>query len=372
MNAFSRQNATLATVPKRLAYVTTGRGDVTQVEIDLPSPLGLLEVLGTFTSLTPCSTDRSNACGVLGHKIAADKPKILGHEACFQAIQSRNPGVPEGWFFVTLGDDWFGLTERERFLPVLPSTDPDSVPREFSDRGTYEDPVQHVKAVCVFKHWFSGASLIEPVTHVLTSFLYAQVPMFARSVVVLGGGFCGQIACILAKEIFGVRRVTLVDINPARIDFAIRHRFADEGLDARDEASVDGFVGRTDGAYADVIFDALPGIGGEQPDTRSLGARLLKPGGTWVMYAAAQHMRLPAITLLAKGITTKGAPYDSRLISFSQRAAHMRAVHGWIHSGLIPVELFITRRISLYDAQAVSEAILQHGCGEEIKVEVCR
>ena len=358
--------------PRRLAYGTTGHGDVIPMEIDMPGPLEPGEVLGAFASLTPCSTDKSNAWGILGHEIAADKPLILGHEACFQIAESRNPAIPEGAFMVTLGCDWFGLAGYEKFQPVLACTDPKSIPVEFCSRATYFDPVPRVKAACVFKDWFSGASLIEPVTHVLTSFLHAQLPMFARSIVVLGGGFCGQIACIIAKRLFGVRRVTMVDINTARLDFAVRNRFADEGLDARDEVALNALVNQTHGAYADVVFDALPGISSQQPDSRSLGARLLRPGGMWVMYAAAQHMLLPTITLLAKGITIKGAPYDSREISFNQRAAHMGIVHSLIRSDLIPVEVFIARRISLFDAEAVRQAVLQHGCGDEIKVEVIR
>jgi threonine dehydrogenase-like Zn-dependent dehydrogenase len=314
-------------------YVTTGRGDITPVRIADPEPLEEGWVLVEFKFGTVCSTDKSNAHGILGHDISRDKPKIIGHEACYQVVGSRHPGVPEGSFIVTLGDDWHGFAERDKFWPVLPSTDPNEIPLAFYERATYFDPVSQVKAICIFDEWFSGASLIEPITHVVTSFLSSRQLMFANTVLVLGAGFCGQAACLVAKML-GATKVTVMDMNRDRVDFAIRHGFADEGFDPADESSMDLIIQKTRGAYADTVFDALPGIASESPDTRSLAAQLLRPGGVWTMYSAAKRMTVPAITLLAKGIHISGAPYDSRMITFSKRASIMSIVHSLIRSGV--------------------------------------
>lgn len=363
-SALSRSN-------RRLAYLTTGRADINPTWLTIPTPLEDRWVLGEFRSGTVCSTDKSNAYSALGHNINPDQPKIIGHESCFQVIQSRNPFIKEGQFIVPLGDDWFGFTETEKFLPILPATDLNDIPLEFSERATYFDPTPHVKAACVFDEWFSGVSLIEPYTHVLASFLYSKRLTFADTLLVLGGGFCGLAACKLAK-MFGVRRVIVMDVNQTRIDFAVRNGFADDGLDPRDVTAVEALVRKTSGAYADVVFDALPGIASGTLNTRSLAAQLLKPDGAWIMYSAADNMTLPTITFLAKGIHMSGCPYDSRLISFSRRASLMGVVHGLISAGRLPVDVFIARSVDFFDEQTVSEAVLQYGDGPDIKIEIRR
>jgi threonine dehydrogenase-like Zn-dependent dehydrogenase len=178
-------------------------------------------------------------------------------------------------------------------------------------------------------------------------------------------------ACIIAK-IFGARRVTLLEVDAHRINFAVKHGFADDGINPETESSlIYRVIRNTGGAYADVVFDALPGAGlFEDPDTRSLAAELLRPDGAWVMYGAAKKMMMPTMTFLAKGIHISGAPYDSRLISFRRRAQTMALAHSLIRSGDIPVDLFISRSIDFFDEKAVIQAVLGYGRGPEIKIEI--
>jgi threonine dehydrogenase-like Zn-dependent dehydrogenase len=195
----------------------------------------------------------------------------------------------------------------------------------------------------------------------------------AESVVVLGAGFCGQIACLLMKR-FGVRQVCLVDVNKERLNFALNQGFADMDLNPlTDLDTIERMVTDTQGAFADIVFDALPGIHpAGLPDTRNLGARLLRPEGTWAMYSASQTMMMPTLTLLAKGISVKGAAYCSSVIGFPQRARQMRVVYDLVRAGFIPVGRFISRSVDFFDEAGVIEAIRNYGQGPDLKIEIRR
>jgi threonine dehydrogenase-like Zn-dependent dehydrogenase len=353
-----------------LAYMTTGKGEITPTLVEEPAPPELGEVGVRFESLTPCSTDLSNVNGRTGHSFSTDAPKTIGHETCCEVTVSQHRDVPEGKYIVTLGNDWFGLSERATFRPVLPSTDDSDIPLALDLRGPILDPIASVKAVCVLDKWFKGASLLEPLTHVLTAFQRIQALISADTVLVLGAGFCGITACALAK-IFGTKKVVVMDVNSYRMDFAIKHGFADEGLNpATDSVLIRRLVRQTGGAFADAVFDALPAMVSEEPDTRSLAADLLRPAGTWVIYAPAKKMTVPAATYVAKGIQISNAPYDSRLISFRRRARTMQLAYSLIRSGDIPVDIFISRSINFFDEKAVTQSILEYGHGTDIKVEI--
>ena len=287
----------------RLVYILRGKNNVTPEVVAEPEPLRKGWVLGEFVSGTICSTDVTNMDGSLDHPIDPDNPKILGHECCFRVIESRNRDVAVGQYIVPLGSDFHGFAERETFLPILAST-PDEEYRRFTvltPRG-YSDPAdERVKAVCVTDEWWTGISLIEPTTHVYTALLQTGA-LNARSVIVLGAGFCGQVAGLLCKT-FGVRRVTLIDINESRLAQAVGCGCADAveiegarmpGFTPARPGPIEALIKGTDGTFADVVFDALPGLepsrSKDEPGvgglavTRNLGAQLLRPGGTWVMY----------------------------------------------------------------------------------------
>jgi threonine dehydrogenase-like Zn-dependent dehydrogenase len=362
----------------RLAYRGHPVRDKVKLElkadnIEEPGPLDAGWVLGEFKSGTVCSTDVTNLKGGLGHDVK--EPVIIGHECCFRVIESRNDLIPVGAFIVPLGSDWFGFAEREKFLPVLPTTAPSTYDTYFSERGTYYDPDPQTKAVCVLDTWFSGASLIEPITHVFTALLRVGA-LDASSIVVLGAGFCGLIACHLAK-LLGVHKISLVDINDGRLNLAREAGLADITLNPLNNSSaINELITETKGTFADVVFDALPGATlTTLPDginTRDLGAQLLRPNGVWAMYSAAKEMQMPSLTLLAKGIRVFGAAYDSRLISFSKRAAQMKAVYKLVKANVIPVRQFISKAIAFKNSGAVKQAVKNYGRGPEVKIEIIR
>jgi L-iditol 2-dehydrogenase/threonine 3-dehydrogenase len=373
----------------RLVYHLRAKNKVIPEVVAEPGPLGEGWVLGEFVSGTICSTDVTNMDGSLGHPIDPADPRILGHECCFRVIESRNKDVAVGQYIVPLGSDFHGFAEREAFLPILAST-PDEEYRRFTvmtARG-YSDPAdERVKAVCVTDRWWTGISLIEPTTNVYTALLQTDA-LNARSVIVLGAGFCGQVAGLLCKT-FGVQRVTLIDINECRLRQAVGCGYADDvevdgdrmpGLTPGRTGPIAALIKSTEGMFGDVVFDALPGLepsrSGGEPGvgglamTRNLGAQLLRPGGTWVMYGASEFMEMPAVSLLSKGIEVRGAGYDSRLINFPKRAAQMKAVLGLAEAGVIRLGRFIARHLAFTDTGAVAMAFQDYKTGRDLKVEI--
>ena len=197
----------------RKVYLLKERDKVTPADVAEAEPLSEGWVLGEFVSGTICATDLTNMNESLSHRIDPNNPKIIGHKCCFRVIDSKNKDVEKGQYIVLLGSDFHGFAEREKFLPILPCT-PDQEYRRYTKlapRGYYDPADERVKAVCVTNKWWKGISLIEPTTHVYTALLQTGA-LNARSVVVLGAGFCGQIAGLLCKKL-GVQRVTLIDIT---------------------------------------------------------------------------------------------------------------------------------------------------------------
>src|SRR5208283_5890943 len=198
---------------------------------------------------------------------------------------------------------------------IAPPCTPDQEYRRYTKlapRGYYDPADERVKAVCVTNKWWKGISLIEPTTHVYTVLLQTGA-LNARSVVVLGAGFCGQIAGLLCKKL-GVQRVTLIDIKEPRLEQAVGSGCADAveiegtqmpGLNPDRHDPINALIKNTEGMYADVVFDALPGLTPERSRdkqgtdglamTRNFGAQLLRPGGTWIMYSASEYMQIPAV-----------------------------------------------------------------------------
>lgn len=72
---------------------------------------------------------------------------------------------------------------------------------------------------------FDQASLAEPLSVVIHASRRCGLAP-SQTVLVYGVGAIGLLACALAKHI-GASRVCAIDINPARLEFALKHGFAD-------------------------------------------------------------------------------------------------------------------------------------------------
>ncbi|MGE3277650.1 MAG: zinc-binding dehydrogenase [Vicinamibacterales bacterium] len=356
----------------RLVYKCTGPGVLSPERVAMPARIADGEVLTELHSLTLCCTDVSNLNGVIGH--GHKEARILGHENCNLVLDSKVQGIEPGDHIVPLGDDWLGLAEFEMFKAILPGDDPRGIDLVYDARGGYFDPdsAQHLKAVCVVKRWQSGISLIEPLTHVYTYFATAQDARIARTVVVLGGGACGLFFCRFVKLFGAASNVVLLDIMDERLQHAKEMGLADTVLNpATEEERCRDLINDTHGEYADVVFDALPGaLPPDSPPTRRLAMQMLRPRGEYILYAAAESTAMPTIEMLAKGPRFHFAPYDSRVIDFTQRAQFMSRVLSMIESGQIRPERYISRQIHFHDTDQVQQLFREYGRTPEVKVEV--
>jgi threonine dehydrogenase-like Zn-dependent dehydrogenase len=157
-----------------------------------------------------------------------------------------------------------------------------------------------------------------------------------------------------------------------RLALAERLGLADSSLNPLTEPDAcAALVAETKGAYADVVFDALPGrLPETSPETRRLGMQLLRPEGEYIMYSAARDTNMPTIEMLAKGPRFHFAPYDSRVIDFTQRAQLMRSVLGMIEHRQIDPQQYVARQISFYSEQDVLQLFESYGQTDEVKVEI--
>lgn len=75
---------------------------------------------------------------------------------------------------------------------------------------------------------FEQAALAEPLSVLLHAFRRADLtPNSGRSVLIFGVGTIGLLACALARA-YGASRVCAIDINQARLDFALKQGFAQQ------------------------------------------------------------------------------------------------------------------------------------------------
>ncbi len=313
------------------------------------APMG--GIVGQLASATICATDISNQQGLLGHgKLHG---RVAGHESCYKVIESNVDGISKGQYVVTLGDDFFGLAQYFAFKPIHPGN---SVPVDeliFDQRGSFLDPPAGYKAVLVIDDWFSGASILETATHVYTSFHYNQLKEF-DSVLILGGGLCGLIAAQLFRH-YEVDRILIMETDSDRLDHASSLGLVDTPLNpltGLDEIA--RLISSTRGAGVGHVFDALPAFLQRcEVDTRELAAKLVKPAGRWTLFGATNQALFPLLPLLAKGVQIGGAPFDSRLIAFEQRARYMKKTLRLVEAGVIEMSHLVGGEVSFDDKDAV-------------------
>jgi threonine dehydrogenase-like Zn-dependent dehydrogenase len=296
--------------------------------------------------------------------------RVAGHESCYEIVESRVDHVPIGKFVVILGDDFSGLAQHLAFHPVVPG---DTVPEHdlvFDRRGSFFDPRAGYKAVLVVDSWFPGISTLEPATHVYTSLKYVGIDG-AQSAIVLGAGLCGQLACQLLHH-FGMSHVTAIDTDVERLEFAKRMGFAEATLNPLDDLEeFERLTFESKGAYASIVYDALPANLVSTPvDTRLLASKLVRPNGKWILFGAAERAAFPILPLLAKAIVVQGAPFDSRLISFGQRAAYMRDTFALVDEGILTLGPMVGGPIDFFDLDRVRHEFRIDRAGLPLRSEI--
>lgn len=361
-----------------LTYVFDGKGGIKPEHVPgklQPDPGWLLL---KFASGKFCNTDLSNASGAVGHGDLTGQ--VVGHECCFYVVESKCEGVKPGQFVVLLGDDFRGMAEYSVIKPILPGGEVPPKDLAHEKRGDFFDPKEGHKAVIVLDEWFSGASLIEPATHVYTSLNYNGLgpgvkEEFRKPILVAGAGLCGQIACSFLRAWHPRMEIILMDTDYVRLISAKARGLADKILNPLDGLEeIENQINNSHGARVGAVFDALPAIMTELPggaDSRELAARLVEPKGRWVLYGAAESIRLPLMPILGKGIMLGGAPYDSRVITFGERAGQMREVAELVERGVLKVSGLVNPEpVDFFDEAAVTSLFRKDRSGAFPRVEI--
>ncbi len=203
---------------------------------------------------------------------------------------------------------------------------------------------------------FAEASVAEPLACVLNGQELAGVGE-GDDVVIVGAGPIGCLHVRLARA-RGARRITLIDLNRARLDMSAAVVSPDVVVCGEEEDAVDAVLKLTDGRGADVVITAAAS-GKAQEDA---------------LLMAARSGRISLFGGLPKDAPT--ITFDSNLVHYRELTVlgangsspeHNKRALELIASGEVPVHDLITHRLPL--AQ-VLDAIGVVSRGEAIKVTI--
>jgi threonine dehydrogenase-like Zn-dependent dehydrogenase len=157
--------------------------------------------------------------------------------------------------------------------------------------------------------------------------------------VVVGGGPVG-LFCALAARAHGAARTLLLDVDQDRIDFA-RQSFGLEAINVGDIDAQAAVNGATEGALADVAFDAV----GMVPAFKN-AMKSVRDGGRVVVVGVytTERYELPMGMVWARGL-------ELRFSGMANVQAHWDRALDDIAAGKLDPTAAITHRLSLEDAE---------------------
>lgn len=119
-----------------------------------------------------------------------------------------------------------------------------------------------------------------------------------QTVAVIGVGPVGQCACLLAKKMFGAKKVIAIDILQNRVDMAIKAGAADVGINPATDDMAAIIKEVTGGMGVDCVIEAA-GV----PQTMAMAAAITHLGGiiATVSFFDDQYVGLPMNEMLMKG-----------------------------------------------------------------------
>ncbi|EJF59297.1 GroES-like protein [Dichomitus squalens] len=222
-------------LPTQHAAVLHGAKDMRFEERTLwPPHQGQAQVAVMATGL--CGSDLHYYAHGRNGDFVVQAPLVLGHEAA-GIVTAVGPGVknlvPGQRVAIEAGimcnncsycaKGRYNLCKNMRFCSsakTFPHSD-----------GTLQERMNHPAHVlhplpdnCTFEQ----AALAEPLSVLLHAARRAELtPGSRQSVLVFGVGAIGLLACALAKS-YGASRVVAIDINQTRLDFALKHGFAEQ------------------------------------------------------------------------------------------------------------------------------------------------
>lgn len=174
-----------------------------------------------------------------------------------------------------------------------------------------------------------------------------------RSVVVFGAGAVG-LSAMLAAEAVGAGPVTVVDINPARLELALELG-ADHALDARDGGVVER-IREITGAGADYTLDTTANL-----TVMRQAVDALAPRGTCGLVGASRmgdELCLDAVALMSGGRIVRGVVEgDADPDVFIPRLIELH------QAGRFPFD----RLIAFYPFEAIGQAVADGESGRVVK-----
>ncbi len=235
---------------KMWAGVVHGVGDIRYEQVDKPKP-GKGEVLVKVKFSGICGSDVPRVFNGACHFY----PNILGHE-----FSGTIAELGEGVKGLAIGD-------RVAGAPLVPCMECEdcqrgdySLCKSYSFIGTrqYGSFAEYVcmPAVCAVKFDesvpFEQAALIEPTTIALHGLERLDFKG-GKTVAILGGGTIGIITAQWARA-FGAREVTVFDVIPERLDFALKMG-ATSVVNSMDEDYADQVAKITNGRGYDYVYE---------------------------------------------------------------------------------------------------------------------
>lgn len=343
------------------AYLLRRRGVLEFAELPTPK-VSDGELLLQTESVSVCATD---VAYFRGYKAPPALPIVLGHEYLGRVVENRSKyrDLTIGHLVSYWGQsDFEGLAEFRVIRPVM--TGDRSTEPFFTERGFVDDR----RAAVTLVRNPSNATLLEPLTAVLRA-IYRHLPMPGDRALVLGAGTCGLLA-LQALRLFGCETVDVLECSAFRRTLAIRCG-ARMALDPKaDAVALSAHEADSQGAFVDYAFDALPDLSdlAVAPNPRSIGMRLLRPGGRYVLFGAAETPQpIDTWLMLSKGLRLSSSPFDVREFPMWRTAAVLESACRLVESGAINLGALVTHEVEFNDEAAVLAAFHCHGADGRLK-----
>ncbi|HEX5747838.1 MAG TPA: alcohol dehydrogenase catalytic domain-containing protein [Archangium sp.] len=351
------------------SYIMAGPRALEPAELGVPELTPGCVLLKTL-SVSICATDVGYYRGCLK---PPGWPIIPGHEYLGEVVESQVEGeaLRPGDKLVYWGQtDFGGLAEYRVIRPIFPGMHREM--QWLTDRHFMDD--HQAAAVLVDDDVpLENATLIEPLTSVLRAIL-EHPPRPGDDVIILGAGPCGLLGAQVLRRMFGVRHITILERNPARLDFA-RAAGIELALDVvREEEAIHRLIRDSQGAHAHYLFDALPDISGLEAGpshTRALGMQLLAPHGCYLLYGATEQVQ-PVDTwlILSKGLRLVSTPFDVRHFSMARSASVMNVARTLVARRFLELESLVTQTIAFGDVAAIRSVFDHYGQDAHLKTVI--
>jgi L-iditol 2-dehydrogenase len=359
-NSQPYDRSTMSNTKTHIAALLHGAKDLRISRIPTPELLPH-EVLIAPRATGICGTDMHYYSAGRNGMFKVTTPLVLGHEAA-GVIMELGPAVESLGLSLKVGDrvaiepqrpcekceicrsGKYNLCRKLKFSGSA-SANP---PVQGSLQGRYAHPASWVYPLPDSMNW-EEAAMIEPLSVAVHAVRRSQIRA-GMNVVILGAGAIG-LFCAAVARVQGARWIGMIDVDSSRLDFAVRHGFAQEVS----EIPMHGQEGETKPdmakrlasdlsnkwALADVVFDCT-GV----ETCVNIGIHMAAPGGKVVLVGMGQPVQ--NINVGAAAVR------EVDLLSLWRYSNTFQAAIALISSGQLDVKPLITHK---YDLERAEEAL---------------